>query len=401
MDRRNALALLIVLLCVCLISRRSESVGQNLPETQELISVIPFELDGHKICVNVTLNNNPEEYKFVLDTGALTMIDEEVAAELRLEKGAEMPTLDPSVKTYLTTLKKLSVGDMVVENMTIPIMDTKSFFSASSKMDGFVGSDFLRLFRLTIDYRTKTIIHYAKSSIPDSLHEGYRMPLERHIMIGAPMVACTLGKEITTKGMIDTGSPFGLVLPLSFAGHFDGPEKIRSKGVIAQWPFTSSETNYLSRLELFTLGTLELRNIPVIFAELPATVSYPLLGKEILSQFAITLNFPESELILSPHGDAHFHDNVYSTGLAVKKGEDDRIVVRGLWAGSPADRANIRVGDEILEINSQDTEDFSMEEIHEMLRDDGIHKIELVVKSEGTERDVILEKDMLLPGRND
>ena len=395
MDGRHALALLLVILCGCLIPWRSESAGHNPPGTQKPMSVIPFQLDGHEISVNVKINNAPKEYTFLLDTGALTMIDERAAAELRLEKGAAMPTLDPSVKTYFTTLNELSVGEMIVKNITIPIMNAKSFFGESFEMDGFIGSDFLKRFRLTIDYRRKIIIPY--DTVPDSLWKGYRIPFDRHIMIGAPLVECVIHDTINTKGMIDTGSPFGLVLPLPFAETMNNSPMIRSKGIIVKWPFTSSEYNYLSRLERLTLGSLELRNVPVLFAELPANVSNPLLGKEILSEFRITLNYPENELILSPYEDAHFRDNVYSTGLAVKKDKNDTVVVRGFWSGSPADRSNISVGDEILEINSKQTRNLPIEEIDGILHDDSISEITLVVRSKETEREVIFKKEMLLP----
>ena len=99
MDRRNALALVIAVLCGWVIFWKSESVGQNAPEKQKQMSVIPFDLDGHKIYVSVNINDHPKEYTFILDTGALTMIDEKVAEELYLEKDLEIPTLTPPVVT--------------------------------------------------------------------------------------------------------------------------------------------------------------------------------------------------------------------------------------------------------------------------------------------------------------
>ena len=345
--------------------------------------------------MNVKINDNPEEYRFILDTGAMTMIDERIAKKVQLEKENPMPTMDPSVKIYLTTLKELRVGGMKVENMSIPVTNIQALFGESFEMDGFIGSDFLKHFRLTIDYKEKAVITY--DTIHDSLYKGYRIPFNRHFMNGAPLIECRINGEIEIKGMIDTGSPFGLVFPLSLVEQIDGQTKIRSKGVIAKWPFTSSDYNCLSRIERLTLGSLVLQNVIALCAELPANMSYPLIGKEFLSQFLVTLDYPDNEIILSPCDDVALQDNLFSTGLSLKKDGRERTVVQGFWEGSPADKAGIGLGDEILKINSKQTKDLSIEVIREMLRDDTIPKMTIEVKSEETVRDMILEKEMLLP----
>jgi S1-C subfamily serine protease len=197
--------------------------------------------------------------------------------------------------------------------------------------------------------------------------------------------------------MIDTGSPFGFVLPISFVDRIRDSSKTKSRGAMAEWPFTSTEYNYLVRIEHFTLGTLELQNIPVLLAELPANLSSPLIGKEFLSQFLVTLDYPANELILLPYNDEQFRNNLFSTGLALMKNEKKRTVVRGLWEGSPADKAGIQVGNEVLEINSKSTKDLSLREIDEILEDDAVETIELMVRFGETESGIILKKEMLFP----
>lgn len=394
------LTLLFFALSESTIAKLPDESDTTLSAVPENTTLIPFELIGHKIYVRVQINDNPQKYRFLLDTGALTMIDEKVAEELRLERSADRPTLNPSVQTYMTILNRIRLNEMEAENMSIPIMNTVSVFGASFEADGFIGSDFLKFFRFTIDYRKKHILYNGIADFSDSTYTGHRIQFDRHFMIGAPMVECTINGAIQTTGMIDTGSPFGLVLPLSFAERIGSSTKIQSRGVMAEWPFTSSEYNSLARIEHLTLGTLVLQNIPVLLAELPANLSGPLIGKEFLSQFLVTLDYPENELILLPYDDAQFKDNLFSTGLALVKDENNRTVVRGFWEGSPAHRAGVQVGDEILEINSERTKDLSREEIDEILDADSIHKIEFIVRIDETEMSIILKKELLLPAIN-
>jgi membrane-associated protease RseP (regulator of RpoE activity) len=216
-------------------------------------------------------------------------------------------------------------------------------------------------------------------------------------MIGAPLVDCVVGTGIQAKGMIDTGSPFGFVLPLSYVARIDAPEKIKSKGTIARWPFTTATENYLARIDHIQMGTLEIENIIALFAELPAMTTSPLIGMECLSRFKVILDYPENELILIPCDDEAFQDNLYSTGLALKTDENGKIVVRGFWEGSPADKAGLQVGGEILEINSKSTNEMKLTQIQRILEDDQVSEVKLNIRSGERERGIILVKEMLFP----
>ena len=400
--RKNAVTKLAVVsgivfvLSECALAGMIDSVT-NVPNGPESVRSIPFELTGHRMCVTVKINENPKEYRFILDTGALTMIDESVAEVLHLEKGADMPLLEPSRTTWFARVHTIRLGQTEVTDMRVPVLDIRSVFGESFEWGGFIGSDFLKFFTVTIDYGARSLLFSDDSNSPDSTREGYRIHFEKHFMVGAPLVECTLNGDIETRAMIDTGSPFGFVLPLSFVERVDSSVRIRSKGVVAKWPFTSSECNYLSRIEELTVGTLHIRNLPVLFAELPANLSHPLLGWDFLSRFVLTLDYPSNELLLQPREGAHFTDNLFSTGLALTQVDDGRTVVRGFWEGSPADRSDIKLGDEILEINSRRAQDVSLREMKDILHDDAIREIELEMRSDSGKRRIVLKKEMLLP----
>jgi hypothetical protein len=324
------------------------------------------------------------------------MIAEGPASELGLEKVMDMPTLDPAVKMHLTKVKNLRAGTMHAENLSIPIMSPASFFGTDVDMDGFIGSDFLKFYCFAIDYQKKHLT-LLENGVPDSLKKGHRIPFTRHIMIGAPLVDCVIGSEVQTTGMIDTGSPFGFVLPLTFIERIVVPEKIKSKGTVATWPFTAATENYLARIDRLRVGALEIENVVTLFAELPAMTAGSLIGMEFLSRFKVILDYPANEIILIPSDDELFQTNLFSTGLALKTDESGKIVVRGFWGGSPADKAGMQVGDEILEINSKGTDQMKLPDIQRMLEDDRIGTVELKMRSGERQKRIILLKEMLFP----
>jgi hypothetical protein len=57
-------------------------------------SAVPYTMAGHPILIKARLNNSEKEHSFIFDTGALTMIRQEVAEELDLSKGMDIEAKD-------------------------------------------------------------------------------------------------------------------------------------------------------------------------------------------------------------------------------------------------------------------------------------------------------------------
>ncbi|MFH1853409.1 MAG: aspartyl protease family protein, partial [Candidatus Neomarinimicrobiota bacterium] len=255
------------------------------------VCTIPFKLIGHKILVSVNINEEKQSYNFLLDTGALTFINKTTAGDIGLKKGAEMPTMNKNEKAYLTKLDSIALGEMKVKDFVVPIMDIQAVFDSSFSVDGFIGSDFLRFFCTVIDYENRIIILRRNNDKQDTSAVGYIVNLQSPFPLRFPTIKLKINNYQEIDGIIDTGSPFSLVLPLSFTDEFDDSARkqlVKSRGAIAQWPSTKADYNYLWRVQKLELGELELTNLPVIFAELPNQLKTALIGKDLLDKFLIT-----------------------------------------------------------------------------------------------------------------
>ncbi len=364
-------------------------------------SVIPIDLKGHPIYVKARINDSQKEYKFILDTGAPTIIDERLAKELNLEKGAELPMGQEGKKAYLARKEVvIGLGDIKVKDFIVVVTDLPEILHPCPNIDGFIGSDFLRFFQVTIDYRQKRIV-LSRSDYPlDSVAGAYEADIQLLFPFRFPLVKYKIDEDIEAQAMLDTGSPFSLVFPLSLIGRqkFSEHNKpIKSKGLIAKWPFTSADYNYLARVKSIKIGALEIEDIPVLYAELPGNISYSLLGNDFLSHFLVTINYPKNKLFMLPYGDLEFKNNLFSTGLGLVKDKSERTVVQGFWEGSSADRSGIQLNDEILEINSRSTKALTLREINEILDNDRIETIELLIRGPQGEKKLALRKEMLFP----
>jgi hypothetical protein len=359
--------------------------------------IIPFQLRGHMIYVKVKLNNSSKNYNFILDTGAFTSIDEETSTELGLEKGFAYATSGKIKSAYqLKDGVTIALGEVVVQNFKISMMDLAFFKQSQPHLDGFLGSNFLRFFNVLIDYQKKQISLSRSPEYRQSAHKTYRMKLNTNNQAGLPKIACQVNYYWQAQALIDTGSPFAITFPLSFCEKFSRSERqdfIESKGVFASWPWTQIEKNYLGKIKSIKLGDLEINNLPVLFANTEDII----LGKEFLDQFMVCLNYPAHEAVFYLTSRLRFNKNYFSSGLKLKKDAYGRTVVEAIWADSPASRRGIDVDDEIIKINEREAKNLSESDIYRILNDDRIAKIQLVLKKSYRQETVILQKRGLLP----
>jgi hypothetical protein len=221
------------------------------------------------------------------------------------------------------------------------------------------------------------------------------MKLNTDNQAGLPKIACQVNYHWQTQALIDTGSPFAITFPLSFFEKFSFSERqyfIESKGVFASWPWTQIEKNYLGKIKSIKLGDLELKNLPVLFANTEDII----LGREFLDQFIVCLNYPQQEAVFYLNGRLTFNNNYFSSGLKLKKDAHDRTVVEAIWMESPAYRKGIDLDEEIIKINDRKAKNLSEYEIHRILNDDRITRIQLVLKKSYRQETVILKKEALL-----
>jgi len=101
--------------------------------------------------------NGAGPFEFILDTGAgTTILTPEIAARLKLQSTGSKQghTAGGVIEAKLATLESISVGASAVENVDIAIAELSHLSKAvGAKIDGDLGYNFLKHFRLAIDYR--------------------------------------------------------------------------------------------------------------------------------------------------------------------------------------------------------------------------------------------------------
>ena len=120
---------------------------------------VAFDFVAHTslIVVPVTINGHGP-YRFLLDTGATsTILSSAVADSLkipRLRRGRVL-TAGGNVNVTIRTMRTLNVGMAHLKDIEIAVGD----FDLMKRLnvDGLLGGDYLRKFRVDIDYDGKTV----------------------------------------------------------------------------------------------------------------------------------------------------------------------------------------------------------------------------------------------------
>jgi len=341
--------------------------------------------------VDCHINNSEKVYHFMIDTGALFFIDKSLADELNLKQQGPMAKIDKLVMDQV-------VAERIFAMTTFPLKMIKQ--SSGITLHGIIGSNFLERYVVHFDYKKKQMTLRPPDHFTQDMKDqaGFMMKFQAHVVNRAPMIPCTLNGQIEVLGMVDTGQPFALALPLSFRekGINKSNKSIVAKGYIIKWPGTSSQDNVLTTLDQLAFGKNTLDKPVIVLAELPPMLSVPLIGADVLSQFLVTIDYEHQEIYFKPVTEKKWFTTLYSIGLNLEENDQGEIEVKGVWDHSAANEAGIVPGDLVLAFNNIPLNPANFEQLSRLLADSSVQSLQLLIKTSKGNRKVLLQKGSLL-----
>lgn len=126
---------------------------------------IPFELagpGGAALIVPVYLNGQGP-FDFVLDTGAtITCVDQAIAQQLELPKARGVVGVGAGAagagQMQLVTLDSLRIGAAKAGRLSACALDLSHTGRVGLEIDGLLGLNFLRSFRVTLDFEREILL---------------------------------------------------------------------------------------------------------------------------------------------------------------------------------------------------------------------------------------------------
>jgi predicted aspartyl protease len=269
---------------------------------------VKFRLAGgaQPLIILPTRVNGAGPFDFILDTGAGTsLLSAELAQQLNVKVlgTKEGQSAGGKISVSLAKVDSLAVGQAKIDEVEVGIVDLSHITKAiGTKVDGDVGYNFLKHFRVTIDYQTGEIRFDDPKRI-----ENFRRPSKTEIAmrLASPAKPLLL-LDVHANGRgpfqfaIDTGTSTTAIAPevarqLEIEGSPMGP---LSTGA-AQVQVTAG------RLKSFQVGDARVDDLVVVVADFFAMLSQAvgakldgIVGYNFLRNFRVVIDYPNEKFRL-------------------------------------------------------------------------------------------------------
>ncbi len=398
--------------------------------------VIPFKYINNLVFIPVNVNG--EELTFLLDTGVeqtiLFSLDEQNEVKLFEVEKLKLRGLGSkdAIDSYKSSKNKVQIADLIDTNHEIYIILDQDFNFSSQvgiEVNGIIGYNFFRNHLVEINYERRKIYVYDHNNekFNAKLKRKYTkdsITLEEHKPYYISTVTAD-NQSIASKLLIDTGNSDAFWIFPEKTEKIKIPQKniddYLGRG------FSGSVYGKRGRLDSFAFGNYTFKNPLVTFPDSLSVKSVNFVpdrvgsvGGEVISRFTIVFDYMNQLIYTKPN--SHIKDlfqfnmsgiEVAHAGLEwVKQTEDDHLIggvkvytdahdeqiknnlkvhfelkpifkVASVRPGSEAEKAGVKIDDQIIRINHQLAHGLDIQHINELLKSEEGRIIELEVERKG------------------
>ncbi|GGB21243.1 aspartyl protease family protein [Puia dinghuensis] len=352
----------LLLLCLISVSTLRPVHAQSselLPADRYLTSISFRVLNGGIILGKVRLDPFPDSLNFIFDTGCGgASLDSTTAARFKLaprESAHFVRGIAGKMPQRLLDSSRLCIGSLTLDSLKLQVNDYDILSSIyGEKIDGIIGYSFFSRYLVWVDYDNNSMDIYTKGPIRYPVG-GF---LLRPRLFGLPMLEghLTDARNINSRFYFDTGAGLCLLFSSNFTSDSAVFSPKRKKPVLSQGAGLGGKmAMQLTTLRTFSLGPFHFRQIPTyIFDDEYDVTSYPqlggLIGNDLLRRFNLIINYPRSEIYILPNASYNQPFDYSYSGVFIAL-IDGKVIVTDVMPGSPAEKAGLKEGDIILEIN--------------------------------------------------
>ncbi len=312
---------------------------------------MPFEYRNGEIIIKVTIGD--QTYDYIFDTGGYNDITDDI------QKKNNFPVLTTQTvgssnglksKLNLVKVDSLKIGELILKNVASLQLNVDNSPTIKCTIDGaLIGASIIKKYIWQIDFgRKKMIVSDQLSKIP-LINEALKIPVTFNSRL-MPFIEVKLD-GMKEKFMFDLGSStlFSVTQKTAFKyistkqlTEMNGSRSEGGNGVLVQ-------TAKIFKADSVEISTIKYKNKPFIYTK--AGVEN-IIGNPIIKNFIVTLNFNDDELYLSPLAGTNLPDGWNSFGFEAQY-KNGKVLVTGLFKGLSADKAGLKIDDEIKLVNGQ------------------------------------------------
>jgi PDZ domain/Aspartyl protease len=341
---------------------------------------IPFDYIGRHVWLHAAVNGHPPA-NFVFDTGAsISVIDSTYAAGVGLETTGEMQAMGgasskgrASFATVDTLRIASSDGDGIeVHGVKVAVVSLNPLLAPFFWRDcaGIVGFDVIDQFVTRLDYDGHQLFFFD----PKAFHyDGKGTAVPMTLAGNVPVVSIKVDGVFEGGARVDVGSGAFLDLHTPFVKKNDLVARARKIVTTMMGGVGGMSQSRLARMKSVELGPYRIAD-PLV--GLSSTESGALasedyagnIGNGLLERFTVTLDYERRQIWLEP--GAHYTERANYSRLGARFVKiEDQVRVAEVIAGSPAEKAGLKQGDVVTEIDGRSIASFDRDPLERQFED--------------------------------
>lgn len=377
-----------------------EMITTNLGGTHQkgYYTAIPYEKVNGVLIIPVEIDGTV--YRFMLDTGAVTCISQEIVDKIKPQTLLEKLSItdnwakEDSLPVY--NLSEILVGGVLFNDIPTVLLN-ESQIKTCFNIDGVVGSNLLRNSIVRFSTLDSTIIITDQPKKLD-LRSKKKYSIEMFLTPyqSTPFIWTTLKDKDKARVqlMFDSGMTDMYDLSLNHLNLFMEHDIFSEELSVAQGSLSfgffgknDDTLQYRLRVHEVDICNPALKNVSIYTT--PASNSR--MGLELLEHGTVTVDFMNKRFYFEPNfkKEKDLYSRMMPFSLSM---EDSKLIIGTIWDKELKNKIN--VGDIVLSINETNFENMSECEIfiHDIYDDNDSYPFRLRAK-DGTEKKILIEKN--------
>lgn len=349
--------ILLIIVCLPLFASGQELISGPAPKH---ITRFPFkQYSGGVMVVRATYENLKDSFNFILDTGSGGIsLDSGTCDEYKLvgrQSDTTITGIGGKRKVSFLFGKTLHFPGLELDSLNFHINNYDVLTSVyGEKIDGIIGYSFFRRFIVKINFDS----HFVEVLTPGKMQYPNGGHTLRPAFSSIPIQHAQVKdhRKLAHHFYFDTGAGLCFLMSDRFAAD-SGILLKKRKPLLTQAEGMAGRVQMrLTVVKELKIGPYKFRNVPTyLYKDDYNVMAYPfaggLLGNELMRRFNMTFNYGQREIHLLPNGRfRELFDYAY-TGLGIYY-VDNKIMIEDLISGSPAEKAGLKVGDEIFAVGN-------------------------------------------------
>jgi Aspartyl protease len=293
MPKKLAMSILLVASALTAATQVQVHAGPQVPapagiEVPRDGLTIPMQDMGGRPMVDLRINGKGP-YRFILDTGAVTtVVSDELSRELSLTPpaGAQVASVGGGPAPAIVVIHDLRIGDATLEGIIAAAMPLGELLKGEDAPRGILSAASFPGCLLTYDYPGKRIL-IKRGALEAADSRSIFEYTEDQVLPTVPVRIA--GHDMQVH--LDTGSPFGLVLPLKFLTELPLASQPKEAGRVhtggGEFPVSSARVDGTIELGKYKLDLDEVRFSDARPGPGPTVGN---IGYDVLRHFVVTLD---------------------------------------------------------------------------------------------------------------